>query len=157
MGEEQERPKENIALGSVVSQAPKSEREVREKRQEPSQHETAMMIADRLGETEETQRKYFQHIVWALGRSQSRRLLRETLEIGTQGPMMLPDDSRSRTPGEIFFHLAQTHGKPKRGKVLSPFSSFVSDNAEVQQGLPSHKEDAQKIAARLGENAEPQL
>lgn len=92
---------------------------------EPSQYRTAMMIADQLGETIESARHQITTIVRALGRTQARALLEETLRIEEQGGMMLPDGSRRRTPGGIFFHLAYTTGTPKPGRVLRrPTPSF---------------------------------
>ncbi len=47
----------------------------------PSQAEVAAMIADELGETEESVRKKIVAIVYALGRRQSRQLLTHALQI----------------------------------------------------------------------------
>jgi PHAX RNA-binding domain len=150
----QEQPKESTA---VLPTSEESQRQTEKiKKREPSQYETAMWIADQLGETEESARKYIRHIVWVLGRSQSRRLLKETLEVLAQGGMAMPDESRQRTSGEVFFHLAESRGKPKKGKVLSS-SPTEQENREEQSGLPSHIAVAQKIAERLGETLEPQL
>jgi hypothetical protein len=85
---------------------------------EPSQQETAMMIADQLDEKEPGPRTQLVNIVRALGRTQARTLLQETLDIEAKGGMMLPDGSRRRTPGGIYFHLAYTKGIPKKGKTL---------------------------------------
>ena len=74
----------------------------------PSQAEVAAMIADQLGETEEPVRKKIVAIVYALGRRQSRQLLTHALQIEEHGGEMLPDGSRRRTVGGIFFNLAST-------------------------------------------------
>ena len=86
---------------------------------EPSQEDVAAMIADQLGETEAWPRRNIVIIVRALGRTQSRQLLAQTLQIEANGGMMLPDNSRRRTPGGVFFHLAYTTGQPKPGKKLT--------------------------------------
>lgn len=87
--------------------------------QEPSQEETANMIADQLGETEETPRTQILSIVRALGRTQARALLQQTLDLEAEGGMTVLDGSRRRTPGGVYFHLAYTTGKNKRnGKPL---------------------------------------
>lgn len=75
------------------------------------------MIADRLGETEESVRKKIVAIVYALGRSQSHQLLTYALQMEEHGGEMLPDGSRRRTVGGIFFSLAYTIGKPKPGRL----------------------------------------
>ncbi len=85
---------------------------------EPSQAEVAVMIADQLGEIEECPRRNIGIIVRALGRTQSRQLLEQTQQIEANGGEMLPDGSRRRTPGGIFFNLAYTTGQPKPGKQL---------------------------------------
>jgi len=57
-------------------------------------------------------------IVRALVRTQSRQLLEQTWQIEANGGLMLPDHSRRRTPGGVFFHLAYTTGQPKEGRTL---------------------------------------
>lgn len=88
------------------------------KEQEPSIHEVASMIAQTLGETEHVALQQLQRIVWALGRTQSRQLLEQTIQIEENGGIMLQDGSRRRTPGGVFFHLAYTTGQPKEGRTL---------------------------------------
>ena len=85
---------------------------------EPSQYQTAMMIADQLGETQPAPRYAILRIVNALGRTQARQLLDHALEIEEQGGMMLSDGSRRRTPGGIFFDLVHSIGKPKPDRRL---------------------------------------
>lgn len=85
---------------------------------ELSQQETAITIADQLGETASGPRMQIGRIVRTLGRTQAQALLQETLEIEAGGGMMLPDNSRRRTIGGIYFHLVYTKGKPKEGKHL---------------------------------------
>jgi hypothetical protein len=72
------------------------------------QDEVAAAIAERLGETEEVPRKGIAQIVRAAGRTQAIALLEQTLQIEAAGGMMLPDGSRRRTLGGVFFHLAFT-------------------------------------------------
>jgi hypothetical protein len=109
---------------------------------EPSQAEVAAMIADHLGETEEWPRRNIGIIVRALGRKQSRRLLKETQQIEANGGMMLPDNSRRRTPGGIFFHLAYTTGQPKPGKQLTrpTHRQMPKPKGEKQPPQPTPKE-----------------
>ena len=88
------------------------------KEQEPSINETASMLAQTLGETEYVALHQLRRIVWALGQTQSRHLLEQTLQIEEHGGIMLQDGSRRRTPGGVFFHLAYTTGQPKEGRTL---------------------------------------
>src|SRR5260370_8452332 len=96
------------------------EPEPTEQERKPSQAEVAAMIADELGETEESVRKKIVAIVYALGRRQSRQLLTHTLQIEEHGGEMLPDGSRRRTPGGIFFNPAYTIGPPNAASHLPP-------------------------------------
>ncbi|HLZ58360.1 MAG TPA: phosphorylated adapter RNA export RNA-binding domain-containing protein, partial [Ktedonosporobacter sp.] len=89
-----------------------------QEKKEPTIPEVARMIADRLGETETGPRKQVERIVWTLGRTQALVLLERTVQIEEQGGMMLPDGSRRRTAGGVFFTLAYTEGVPKPGKKL---------------------------------------
>lgn len=90
-------------------------------RRELSHYETAMWIADQLGENEQGTRKHLICIVKALGRTQARAFLTETWSIEEQGGMMVPDGSRRRTPGGIYLHLVYTKGVPKAGHVLNRY------------------------------------
>ena len=58
---------------------------------------------------------------WALGRTQARALLTETIRIEEQGGMMVPDGSRRRTPGGVYLYLVYTQGVPKPGRVLNRY------------------------------------
>jgi len=86
--------------------------------QEPSQEEVAAMIADALGETEEGAYKSILHILRSVGRTHARELLSMTLQTEEHGGLMLPDGSRRRTPGGVFFYLAYSIGKTKSGRPL---------------------------------------
>ena len=106
----------------VISEEEKTEQEARPRRKpksegvrEPSQQETAVMIADQLGETGEEPRAQILTIVRGLGRTQARALLQQALDLEASGGMMVLDGSRRRTLGGIYFHLAYTTGKTKRG------------------------------------------
>lgn len=85
---------------------------------EPSQEEVAAMIAEILGETEEGACKSILHIIRSVGRTHARELLNITLQTEEHGGLMLPDGSRRRTPGGVFFYLAYSIGKTKNGKPL---------------------------------------
>jgi hypothetical protein len=104
--------------------------------EEPTPRETARLIADRLGETGEAARQEAVQIVWALGRTQARALLERTLQIEEHGGMMLPDGSRRRSVGGVFFHLAYTTGIPKAGKFLKK-PAFRPPGAKVKARKPA--------------------
>ena len=102
---------------------------------EPSKEEVAALIAATLGETEESAHKNILHIVRAVGRTHARELLNMTLQTEEHGGLLVPDESRRRTPGGVFFHLAYTIGKTKSGQPLRPFGN--KKPKKEQQGAPS--------------------
>jgi hypothetical protein len=120
-----------------------------------SQAETATIIADALGETEFSPRANIGRIVQALGRTQSRELLSKTLEIEANGGILVPDGSRRRTPGGVFFHLAYTTGQPKPGKTLQRPQDRVKKpkNGDAQSAQANDTPKAQKA---VGKSAQQQ-
>ncbi len=114
---------------------------------EPSQEDVAAMIADQLGETEAWPRRNIVIIVRALGRTQSRQLLAQALQIEANGGMMLPDNSRRRTPGGVFFHLAYTTGQPKPGKKLTrPMRRQMPKPKEEKQAVQTTPKEKQPVS-----------
>ena len=78
-------------------------------------------IAAQLGETEPSPRKQLKRAVRILGPAQVQALLDRTLDIERSGGLMLPDGSRRRTPGGVFFYLIRTTVTPKEAyKIVRP-------------------------------------
>jgi hypothetical protein len=69
--------------------------------------ETVSTIAKALGESDEVPLFQIAGVVRVLGEEVSQKLLAETQEIEKNGGMMLPDNSRKRTAGGVFFFLAR--------------------------------------------------
>ncbi|HEV8550361.1 MAG TPA: hypothetical protein VGQ57_15060 [Polyangiaceae bacterium] len=69
--------------------------------------ETVSTIAKALGESDEVPMGQISGVVRVLGEEQSLKLLDETKSIETKGGMMLPDNSRKRSIGGVFFFLAR--------------------------------------------------
>ena len=69
--------------------------------------ETVSTIAKALGESEETPMTQIRGVVRVLGEELSLKLLDETKQIEDKGGMMLPDNSRKRTAGGVYFFLAR--------------------------------------------------
>jgi len=65
-------------------------------------------IAAQLGETERGPLGQVGRVVGRLGTDRARAFLTRTQEIEEAGGLMLPDGSRRRTPGGVFFHLVRT-------------------------------------------------
>jgi hypothetical protein len=64
-------------------------------------------IAQQLDETNPIAIEQIERIVEHLGAEAAQAFLREALEVEAQGGMMLPDGSRRRTPGGVFFYIAK--------------------------------------------------
>ena len=69
--------------------------------------ETVSTIAKALGESDEVPLGQISGVVKVLGEEPSLKLLEETRQIEAKGGMMLPDNSRKRSMGGVFFFLAR--------------------------------------------------
>src|SRR5262249_36370565 len=89
-------------------------------------------------------------IVEKCGVEFAQNLLRETQEIETQGGMMLPDESRRRTPGGVFFHLARR--KMSRELAKEIFPSYYKSKSARKKSQPKSPQNlpAFKWAERIG-------
>ena len=116
---DEQKQEEQPAEASTRLSPPEERHQAEHERvREPSHYQTVMLFADQLGETEEGPRKQLVRLVQALGRTQTRTLLENPLRI-EEGSGLMPDGSRRRTPGGVFFYLAYTISRPKEGKKLS--------------------------------------
>jgi len=85
--------------------------------------ESAAEIAGDLGETEAQPRQSIVRVVRALGEKRTRAIVAHAQEIHDAGGMMVPDGSRRRTLGGVFFVLAREEltadlGRKKAFQVL---------------------------------------
>jgi len=78
-------------------------------------------IAAQLGETEPEVIRQLRRAVRILGGERVRGLVARALEVEASGGMMLPDGSRRRTLGGVFFQLARTEmGQKEFYRVFRP-------------------------------------
>lgn len=78
-------------------------------------------IAAQLGETEELPKRQIARAVRVLGEQRVQELVAETLAIEDAGGLMLPDGSRKRTRGGVFFRLIRERaGKRERYRIFRP-------------------------------------
>ncbi len=78
-------------------------------------------IAGELGETEDVAQMLIKRIVRTLGEERTRELVRQAQAVEATGGMMLPDGSRRRTLGGVFFKLAKEQVTPEeRGRIWMP-------------------------------------
>lgn len=138
------RAKDGSPLHPLRSKQPKQEKQASQQEAEPSVQQTALMIAQTLGETGQAVRQQIQRIVWALGPTAAQSMLEQTLQIEQNGGMMLRNGSRRRTPGGVFFHLVYTTGQPQEGRTLGmPVSkkpkeeqTHQASKQQVKQPIP---------------------
>jgi hypothetical protein len=69
---------------------------------------TAAAIAAQLGETERAPRATIWRIVRTIGPERTQAFVAQAQEIEANGGMLVPDGSRKRTLGGIFFYLVRT-------------------------------------------------
>ncbi len=78
-------------------------------------------IAAQLAETEQEPIRQFRRAVRLLGEERIRGLVTRALEVEAAGGMTVPDGSRRRTVGGVFFHLARTElGHKEFYRVFRP-------------------------------------
>jgi len=91
--------------------------------------ETSIRLADGLGETEPGPRAQVWRVVRVLGIERAQALYDRTLAGEAAGGMMLPDGSRRRTPGGVFFKLTREGATKQERRRIFPF--------QPKQGAPS--------------------
>jgi len=92
-------------------------------------------------------------VIRILGYEQATTLLARTLEIEQQGGMMLPDGTRRRTPGGIFFLLAKQACTPEQKERLFPVRNWAAFRQERRE--KKQRERAQAPAPALKERQKP--
>ncbi len=85
-------------------------------------HKTGLAdeIARHLNERAAVPRATIARAVATLGEERARTLLAETQRTEAKGGLMLPDGSRRRTPGGVFFHLVRHSATPEERKTIFP-------------------------------------
>jgi hypothetical protein len=78
-------------------------------------------IAGELGETADVAQMLIKRILRTLGEERTRELVRHARVVEEQGGMMVPDGSRHRTLGGVFFKLAKEQATPEeRTRIWVP-------------------------------------
>lgn len=108
--------------------------EVDRRKQERTFRQTVTQVAQTLGETEAQAVVQIERIVTCLGADQTLIHLQETQTIEEQGGMMVPDGSRRRTPGGVFFFLVKQRlkeeGRHEESKTI--FTRAQKEQPSVQ-------------------------
>ena len=93
----------------------------REKRPNPDQPVITQIMAA-LGETASQAEAQIRRMVRTVGKERTLAFLAQTEEVEANGGMLLPDGSRRRTKGGVFFRLAKDRLTPEqRLRVFPPW------------------------------------
>jgi cold shock CspA family protein len=103
-------------------------------------------VARRLGEQMTAPVSQIRLIVQYLGAEVAWEMVKEVEKIEAEGGMLIPDGSRRRTPGGIFFLLAKQRLRPDDRMRIFPTKALqaqrkrayaaIADATAVEQGLP---------------------
>ena len=98
--------------------------------------QTADSLAEQLGETESVPKRQLYRVVQTIGTERALAFLTQTLEVENQGGMMLPDNSRRRTPGGVYFKLVRDQVSNEERQKIFP-SRWARQRKQAQQASPA--------------------
>ncbi len=105
----------------------------------PGEHATAPFVAEiaaQLGETDQLPLRQIARALTTLGEERVRALVARAIAIEAQGGLMLPDGSRRRTLGGVFFQLLRKDVTPaERRAIFPPQPSSRSSTAATRAGF----------------------
>ena len=110
----------------------------------------AAEVADTLGEREPVIRQRLLRIVRFVGEERTQAFLDRTLAIESAGGMLLPDGSRRRTPGGVFFTLVKQTCSDEEQAILFPLRTRRVSREPEPPLLPAQRELVTEMAAGLG-------
>jgi RNA recognition motif-containing protein len=85
----------------------------------PDKRAFAKQIAEKLGETELKPIQQIRRLIDFFGQEQVQKWLDETMEIEANGGLLVPDGTRRRTPGGVFFfHTRNAIEEPLRNQIF---------------------------------------
>jgi hypothetical protein len=82
--------------------------------------ELVQTIAQQLGETQRGPIQQIRRVVQHLGADTAQAILAEAQQIEANGGLLLPDGSRRRTPGGVYFHLVRQRISPAERVLIFP-------------------------------------
>jgi len=95
-------------------------------------------IASDLGETAGQALGQIRGIVRVLGEERARQLVQHAKAVEEQGGMLVPDGSRRRTLGGVFFKLARDQASPaQRDRIWMPKNRRPKPKAAATEASPS--------------------
>jgi len=109
-------------------------------------HTPVAEIAAQLDETEDEPKRLIQRALRRLGEERVRAVAAQALLTQAAGGMMLPDGSRRRTPGGVFFHLLRT-GIDKKAARKIFWSHTTPQGQGTQRDTPGADPATAAVAA----------
>jgi phosphorylated adapter RNA export protein len=116
-----------------------------QQRDAEKQDDVEQQITATLQETTSVARGHITRIVQTLGPERSMALLQQAVQIEAQGGLMLPDGSRRRTPGGVFFRLVRDHTTLEERQQIWPIVSWKEHKAAARAkkaAKPTEREKA---------------
>jgi len=99
----------------------------------------AAEIATQLGETEPEPLQHLYRAVRHLGEGRARELVTQALTVEENGGMVVPDGSRRRTVGGVFFHLVRAEvGQKEFYRIFRPQGSPKDKDKDKAPGSSSN-------------------
>jgi hypothetical protein len=120
----------------------------------------AHQIADQLDEREATPLGQIRRILHTLGPERTQAFVKQALEVEASGGMLLPDGSRKRTLGGVFFRLVRDHVSEEERKAIWPYPTWQqrkqhgkSHSAPAPPQLPPFQwEQADEVMAEVSKH-----
>ena len=95
-------------------------------------------IASDLGETAGQALGQIRGIMRVLGEERARQLVQQAKAVEVQGGLLVPDGSRRRTLGGVFFKLARDQASPaERDRIWLPKNRRPKPKAAATEASPS--------------------
>jgi hypothetical protein len=90
----------------------------------PDLKSIATQIADQLGETAAGPQAQIRRILQVIGPERTTAFVTQALAIEANGGLLLPDGSRKRTLGGVFFRLVRDHVSEEERKAIWPYQTW---------------------------------
>src|SRR3712207_6490154 len=84
----------------------------------------AQQLAAQLGETEKPPRAQIRQILQTIGPARTQAFVDQALEVEASGGMLVPDGSRKRTLGGVFFRLVRDQVSDAERRTIWPAPSW---------------------------------
>jgi hypothetical protein len=111
-------------------------------------------LAAQLGETASVPVRQIGRALATLGEERVRAFVAEALAVEARGGLLLPDGSRRRTPGGVFFHLVRRGVTPDERRAIFPHIAGGQRGRPTADEAPFTWEDYPAALAQLGKPGE---